>query len=295
MDNRRNIFQSLLDSYVALRNQTYNTPPSTPAGLGSHELQHHIENIQNEITNFPNICPPTPYYWPTNPNHINYTQRTFNMELNAARIAALSLPQSSLIPYGSVPHSLQPNFFEYAYHAYFSNLPHYSLGEVMAILNGNNPPARRNNPKGAVYPKLNINGTQKNIIKSTFSFIFSEIETLKLKDALAALNAIVAPTISEADTDEFIRKNIWNEIQQARDILFADAPEKLLNLKVRDDDNTEVEKTGVQDYIRELVAEQKLEVCQRHRAAKQIQLLFKAKLARKEEKKEVSMVAEFKR
>lgn len=289
MNNRRNIFQSLLDSYVALRNESNNTPTSTPAGLGSHELQHHVENIQNEITDFPNIYPTTPYYWPTNPN------QTFNMVLNAVRIAAWSLPQSSLIPYGSVPHSLQPNFYEHAYHAHFSNLPHYSLGEVMAILNGNNPPARRNNPKGAVYPKLNINGTQKNIIKSTFSFIFSEIETLKLKDALAALNAIVAPTISEADTDEFIQKNIWNEIQQARDILFADAPEKLLNLKVRDDDNTEVEKKGVQDYIRELVAEQKLEVCQRHRAAKQIQGLFRAKLARKEEKEDAWMVAEFKR
>lgn len=300
MQNRRNILQKLVDSYRAIRSETNSNFSSNPSTSGSQESNRHIEILESNLRNFPNNEPPSPYYWPT--NTYSYTFPSVNTitaqsVYHLGMLIGFGLPQPSLIPYGTLPTVLQPNFhanFTNANftNANFTNAP-LNFESFLAASNRNNQRPTAN--KGAVYPKLNINGMQKKVIETTFLFIFREIETLKLKDALAALNAIVAANIDDATKDVFIEQNIWDVIQQARNILFAEQPERLLNLKIRNDDNTEVEKTGVQDYIRKLVAEQKLEVCQRHRAAKQIQLLFKAKLAHKKEREELSVEVQLKR
>src|SRR3990167_2040074 len=105
----------------------------------------------------------------------------------------------------------------------------------------------------APYPKKNINETQKNVIEGTFYYIFLDIEKLTSSDRMKALKAITAKDMSSAKINYFKAKDVRDSIVQAREILFHDHPEQLLNLTSRNDINTEVEKSGVVDYVHELI------------------------------------------
>lgn len=75
------------------------------------------------------------------------------------------------------------------------------------------------------YPDANLNVTQKQAIRSVFYFIFDAIRELEPEDAIQALIASTAPTVSQSQMVFFTEKGIWSDIRSIRDIFSHKCPQ----------------------------------------------------------------------
>lgn len=122
-------------------------------------------------------------------------------------------------------------------------------------------------------PTEKINGTQKNIVEGTFRFIFDALAELKPTGGIKFLTAITTKDLSSEDKAEFKKHNVWDSLKQARKIFFDAQPEQLLNLTSRNSGKIKVTKEGVQNYILELIEQEKREAL--NKSAKHIQFWYR--------------------
>lgn len=179
---------------------------------------------------------------------------------------------------------------------------------------GNNPPPILPSvltpiPKNSSLeePKKSINGTQKNIIETIFIFYFEQITELPPRDAITAFKSITTETIPDSDIEQFKKQDIWECIEQARNIIFHPCPQNrsidypyfcppldstmvvykntdgkpalekkgVLNLTVHNDKDTSITKEAVVDYVQVLINAEIVKQEKKERAIRQIQFWYR--------------------
>lgn len=105
-----------------------------------------------------------------------------------------------------------------------------------------------------------LNGTQKNIIEGTLSFIFSELEDVQPSHALRILAAMIAPNLSVHEIVDFKAEGYWEGIiEVVRAILSHPCPQNkgFLNLTARNDNTASpVTKDAVVQYLHHLIQQE---------------------------------------